>query len=318
MSANQENVNCVGMRAMIVNSDGALTNLFEENSLMPNQLPVGVVQQKSNNGKVHEHAKLHPDAIGLKASFSLRFLPLKNHNVSIINAPLTKDNHGFIKSDFDRSLDRFIERVNASNALQVITLRYVRNLSNGAWLKANKINFDHINITIKVKSANEELNFEFNDHEMHRLDYENFDANEFKIAHYLERSLRGEQSCSLEISAKLYGDERFIYASENPQRSTDVYLMHQTCDLTEISGNYPFPISGVSMLWDKEIRGELQKIDTWDSSEASPSRRVSMKKNGLAKALFELDTVNPASDIGLQLLANIIHGFSVPLSSRLQ
>lgn len=319
MSDKRNNECMIGIRKSITCTDGLLKNLFTDDSVLPNALPVGVVRQISKKGRIQERAQLHPDAIGVKASFVVSFKLLHEYEVSLINNPLSEPSHGFILKDFKHSLKGFIDRAKTSNALRELTLRYVRNITTGKWLNENRMDFNHIELKVTVKSANNKEEFIFIDHEVHRHGFNNYDAKELKIAHYLEQSLRGDQSCILTVSARLIGDQRYVYASEDSNQSENFYLMKRSSStFPNTAGNYPLEIFGEAILFDKEISSSIQSIDTWDNAGPRSSRRLSMRKNGLTNALFDLDSVNPKSDQGLQLLANIIHGFSVPLSSSIQ
>jgi hypothetical protein len=310
MLANQ-NMSHLGVRKLIVCSNGSLTNDFHDNSLFIKPIPVGITKYKSKNGFVQERAELHPDAIGFQASFAIRFNSLDNCHVSHVNMPLEKNN-GFIISDFRKSLDRFVERAKSSNALNTLALRYVRRISNGSWLKDNKISYDVKKISLKLRIDNQVMDFEFANYEIHRFSFDEFDEKEITIAHYLEKCLKGEQICFLDIAANLNGNERYIYASQEPTQSRDILLMREMTDSTYTNQMYPSQIVGIATLWDKELGGELKKIDTWDTDQIKP---LSMKDNKLRMALLNLDDVHPESTIGTQLLGNIIHGFTIPLSA---
>jgi CRISPR-associated protein Csy3 len=280
-------------------------------------------RQEVSNIQTTDSAKLDPKAEALAAVFSLRFLDFSHALFAC--APGAKDTESEIQA-LRASIDGFIERAKTSEGAAEIARRYARNIANARWLWRNRLLAE--NITVEVHHGDAKLaEFAALDIPLHR--FGNYTESEQKVAEVILQGLRGDNTATLQIVARVdfgvngavevfpsqnyledkpRGFARSLYCLGTPERADKTDGMRQM---------------GHAALRDQKISNALRTIDTWYPEYDSYQRPIAIEPNGAsleAQRFFRdkktsafdlvkrLNQIDPASPDGMFVAASLIRG----------
>lgn len=274
-----------------------------------------------------ESAKLAPDA-KLLVKFNIRFIDLDD----ILFACATGKNSEVDVAAFREAFKTFVASAKNSEGLNEVARRYVRNIVNGRWLWRNRIVAESIAITVyedNGASKDEQPKHQFDALTVPFNHFNDFSADEIKLAEVLVRSMQGDRGANLRVEAVvdfgMGGIEVFPsqnYLEDKPKGFSRSLYKISNEKLQRQATNTQ--LLGQAALRDQKIGNAIRTIDTWYPDFAITQKIIPVEPNGanldaqeffrikdkssafdLMKKLAELD---PNSDDGKFLLACMIRG----------
>lgn len=301
-----------------VNKDGTASKSTAANA----------TRQEVSNIQTTDTAKLDEAATELAVRFSLRFLDLKN--VLFACAPSSTDADDLVRA-YRASVDNFIERAKTSSGLDEVANRFARNIANGRWLWRNRTIASKVTVQVTA-GGNVIASFDALAAPLNH--FKEITDDERKLAVFIADGLRGDADTGLEIEARLdfgmhgalevfpsqnyvenkpRGFARPLYCLGTPERTGN----HNGMDFESTR------VMGHAALRDQKISNALRTIDTWYPSYSEHGRPLPVEPNGASleaqeffrgpkSSAFEfarrLNTLDPASDDGMFMIASLIRG----------
>ncbi len=270
-----------------------------------------------------ESAKLATGADHLLVKFDLRFIDLKH--ILFACAPSKNDLMDNIQQ-FKLAFDDFIQRAKASEGLQQVAARYVRNIANGRWLWRNRTVADRIEIEVTVGDDQTPYCFDALNIPLNQFDQPS-DA-ELALAKVVAEHLCGQSNAALHVRAKVYfgmGNVEVFpsqnYLEEKPKGfSRSLYKVDIVGLDRKASDNQ---MLGQAALRDQKIGNALRTIDTWYEGYADRQLAIPVEPNGAsleAQQFFrskktssfdlmkQIGSLDPNSNDGMFMLACLIRG----------
>jgi CRISPR-associated protein Csy3 len=285
-------------------------------------------REEVSNIQTTDTAKLDENAQALIVRFGLRFLDL--NNVLFACAPSSKDADDLVRNYRD-SVTSFIERAKESPGLDEVAARFARNIANGRWLWRNRTIARAIEVRVSVNgkpvSTFDALAVPLND-------FADITDNERKVAAIIAAGLRGDDDPGIDIEAQLdFGLRGALevfpsqnYVEDKPRGFARPLYCLGTPERNSRNGGMDFAgtrIMGHAALRDQKISNALRTIDTWYPRYHEHGRPLPVEPNGASleaqeffrdkkTSAFEfarrLNTLNPASEEGMFMLASLIRG----------
>lgn len=285
-------------------------------------------RQEVSNIQTTDTAKLEEEAQALAVRFSLRFLDLDN--VLFACAPSSTDANDLVRN-YRESVTGFIERAKASNGLDEVAQRFARNIANGRWLWRNRTIARKVEVHV-TEAGKTVASFDALATPLNHFD--DFTADERKVAGYIAEGLRGENDVGLDIEARLdFGVRGALevfpsqnYVEDKPRGFARPLYCLGTPERASSRSGMEFESTrtmGHAALRDQKIGNALRTIDTWYPKYADHGRPLPVEPNGASleaqeffrdrkTSAFEfarrLNTLDPASPEGMFMIASLIRG----------
>ena len=282
-----------------------------------------------SNIQTTQTAKTHNDADGFIARFGLRLNDI-NHAL---------ESCAGLKAEETRtSLDAFIAKSLKSNAPELISQRFARNIVNGRWLWRNRVTAS----TIQIECSHDDnsiASINSFDVPMHHFDKPT--KAEKAVAKVLEAGMRGDRTSNLDVAAEVsfgINGSVEVFASQNYVSNKPTGFARPLYKLIgEVDRQKPtedgFYVVGQAAIRDQKISNAIKTVDTWypgfeDFQHIIPiepnganldTMNFHRPANGAASAfnIFRrLDDIDPVSDDGLYALAIIIRGGVLSVSDK--
>lgn len=269
-----------------------------------------------------DSAKLAPEATALEVRFDVRFADLSGALFSC--APSKSDTMDDINA-FKAALSEFIARAKDGDALDLLSLRYARNIANGRWLWRNRTIAESISVKVTIGSS--QLEFDALATALNHFD--NPTETERDLVKVIKEGLCGQREALIRISAVLkFGVQGplEVFPSQNYLEVKEkgfARSLYQLGNAPQDQDKHGIEFLGQAALRDQKIGNALRMIDTWYPGFAERGVAIAVEPNGAnldAQMFFRskktsgfdimrhVGTLDPASDDGQFLLACIIRG----------
>ncbi|MRD72080.1 type I-F CRISPR-associated protein Csy3 [Rhodocyclus tenuis] len=285
-------------------------------------------RQEVSNIQTTDTAKLDEEAQALAVRFGLRFLDLKD--VLFACAPASTDANDLVRNYRD-SVTGFIERAKTSPGLDEVAQRFARNIANGRWLWRNRTIARQVEVHVSVNGT-PLASFDALATPLNHFD--NITDAERQVAAYIADGLRGDDDAGLDIEARLdFGVRGALevfpsqnYVEDKPRGFARPLYCLGSPERAGSRNGIEFESTrtmGHAALRDQKIGNALRTIDTWYPKYAEHGRPLPVEPNGASleaqeffrdrkTSAFEfarrLNTLDPASDEGMFMIASLIRG----------
>ncbi|HOE41251.1 MAG TPA: type I-F CRISPR-associated protein Csy3 [Rhodoferax sp.] len=282
----------------------------------------GAKGREVSNIQQTDSAKLAPEASALEVRFDVRFADLSGALFAC--APSKSDTMDDINK-FKETLSEFIERAKQGDALDLLSLRYARNIANGRWLWRNRMISESINVTASIGSS--QLQFDALAVPLNHFDMPT--ERESDLAKVIKEGFCGQRNALIKVCAELkFGVQGplEVFPSQNYLEAKEkgfARSLYQLGNAPQDQDKHGILFLGQAALRDQKIGNALRTIDTWYPAFAQRGVAIAVEPNGASldaqmffrskktsgfDILRHVGSLDPASDDGQFLLACIIRG----------
>lgn len=332
----------MAIQRSVVLSDGLFFNVLENGQ----QTPVLVVEhglrgtQNVNTAKGFdkdvanpqrtESAKTDADAVKVSVRFDLRAAPLRE-GVTMCSEPGGGKPGKALGKDTREAIADFVARAVASKALEMLGLRYARNILNGRWLWRNRSYAQGVQVAVSEingKTLTPVANA--NALKVPLVHFNDPSADEEAIAKILARGWSGEECApALRIVAtvdfgvrgaiEVFPSQNYVDKPKGFARS--LYKLPLRDEAPELGSG--FAVRGHAALRDQKIGNALRTIDTWYSdfgnqgvvtpiepmgANLSVGDFLRDRKESAFELLKDIGITDPETSEGQFLLAILVRG----------
>lgn len=327
-------------RSMLV-SDATLFSVFEDGSVEPLSVVrhglrgtqnVNETESKASSAKassarnvanvqITESARLDPEAVVMRAVFSIKMLNLDNALFSCAGGDSD------LSSKFKTSLTDFISKVKSSEGLDAVCLRFARNIANGKWLWRNRTLAESIEIRV-FSSKGAIATFNALDIPLNKFD--NYSEGEKSLAAALVNGIKGNSLEGISVEAdvnfgvkgaiEVYPSQNYIDKSGAKGFARSLYKLGHPAEKEAMEG---MRVMGHAALRDQKVANAIRSIDTWYPEFPNVLKAIPVEPNGASLdemqffrkgdtssfSMFKrLSAINPDSDEGQFCIAALIRG----------
>lgn len=296
-------------------------------------------RQEVSNIQETDSAKLHPDAIAMRADFGIRFLNLDNALFACAPGKDDKENKDDKEKEFKAfrsSITCFIERAKGASGLLEVSNRYARNILNGRWLWRNRLLAKNVTITVTQGNGTPATSLASVDALSIPLnDFDSYRPEELALGKVIAAGLSGEPVETLNVSAVIdFGMAGAIevfpsqnYLGDKPRGfARSLYCVGKSEAVDRTLG---IRVMGMAALRDQKVANAIRTIDTWYADYAqNGSKPIAVEPNGAsleAQRFFreigdrknrssafdiikELNVTDPDSPQGMFFIACLVRG----------
>jgi CRISPR-associated protein Csy3 len=256
------------------------------------------------------------------AEMQLKFLDLDGALSAC--APSASDNRDDIRN-LRTSIDDFIARAKTSDGLLAVACRYARNIANGRWLWRNRTLASSIEIT--VYSHDVEV-AKFDALSVPMRHFNDVSEGELAVGKLIRDGLIGASYSAIRIEARVDFGVRGsieVFPSQNYlEKKTTGFARSLYClGHAEVEDPTAIRIMGRAAMRDQKVANALRTIDTWYPQYAVLGKPIPVEPNGASLDAAEffrekktssfdmvrrLNSIDPSSDEGMFVIANLIRG----------
>lgn len=325
----------MSIQRTVVMSDAVMNNVFDDERTSP----VTVIRhgirgtQNLNNGhkdsevsniQETDTAKLDPQAKAMSVEFDVKFIDI---SLGLSACAPSKSQDRSEISAYRESLNGFIEKAKSSQGLEEVARRYARNIANARWLWRNRVNAEHISVTVSFAGSTENLVFDAFKTPLN--EFGDYSTEEKILGKHILDGMTGNTLSGITISAEVdFGVKGAVevypsqnYLSDKPKgfaRSLYKHNVRRVIDKTDMN------VVGYAALRDQKILNALRTFDTWYTDYAERKLPIAIEPNGAnldaqiffrnnkESSAFDLflgfDKLDPNTKEGMFCLACLIRG----------
>lgn len=286
----------------------------------------GTVERREvANIQVTDSAKADPEAVALIARFGFRPIKLGSIPFMVAAGKEDKDAEQELPA-FRRSLEQFVQRALAADALDEIGRRFARNMAGGRWLWRNRMVAAGVEVTVQ----HGQQRLQFNALTLPLQHFQQPTIDEQTLGTWIADGLRGSADVGLQIEARVdmgVTGSFEVYPSQNYLEDKRKGFARSLYCLghPEQHDKSAVRVMGQAAIRDQKIGNALRTFDTWYPSYAEVGRAIAVEPNGASleaqdfyrpaskpcsafKLMCRLNELDPRSDDGLFMLACLIRG----------
>ena len=297
-------------------------NVNESKSDADSATVAGAKGREVSNIQQTDSAKLAPGATALEVRFEVRFVDLSGAISAC--APSKSDTMDDINT-FKATLAQFIECAKEGQALDMLSLRYARNIANGRWLWRNRTIAQSIKVTALINSGR----LEFDALATPLNHFDNPTEAERELAQVIKEGLCGNLTASIKVAAEvnlgIQGSVEVFPSQNYLENKVKGFArsLYQMGNAPQDQDKHGVMFLGQAAFRDQKIGNMLRTIDTWYPLFAERGVPIAVEPNGASlnaqmffrtkkntgfDILRRVGTLDPMSDEGQFLLACIIRG----------
>ncbi|MEO7232238.1 MAG: type I-F CRISPR-associated protein Csy3, partial [Polaromonas sp.] len=239
----------------------------------------GAKGREVSNIQQTDSAKLAPEASALDVRFDVRFADLSGALFAC--APSKSDTRDDINA-FKEALSGFIKRAKDGDALDLLSLRYARNIANARWLWRNRMIAE--SITVSTSFGSHRLQFDALQTPLNHFD--NPTDAERQLASVIKEGLCGERQALIKVAAEVkfgVSGPLEVFPSQNYLENKEkgfARSLYQLGNAPQDQDKHGVVFLGQAALRDQKIGNALRTIDTWYPSFTERGVAIAVEPNG--------------------------------------
>lgn len=285
------------------------------------------LNKEVSNVQVTETAKTDQDSTAMLVRFGIRTAPLSE---AVVMCSESGSVGNVLGKNMRSAIEGFIAQAQSSDALQVLSERYARNILNGRWLWRNRSYAKSVTITVRKSNPTKDLVCTVDALSLSLTHFDQITAEEKALAEILAKGFACSTAVGLDIEALVdFGVEGAVevYPSQNynPEKqkgfARSLYKLRLSSDTSDLGSG--FKVRGVAAIRDQKIGNALRTIDTW--YQAYPEIKLitpvepyaanldvgeflRTRKESAFELLKTIGETDPLSDNGQFLLSIMVRG----------